>query len=105
MSRPPEGIDEILVTGLGSPTKLRILMLLAKSRDPLSRYIVDTRAFVNDRDAVKALKTLVELGWVLELPVKPVKYQLNRDNAIVGRLVEFFSFHSSIYRSIDEELK
>jgi DNA-binding transcriptional ArsR family regulator len=89
MSRPPEGI-ELLVAGLGSPTKLRILMLLSKSRDPLSRYIVDTRAFVNDRDAVKALKTLVELGWVLELQGKLVKYRLNAENEIVGHLVEFF---------------
>jgi hypothetical protein len=87
----PEGIDEILVAGLGSPTKLKILMLLSKSRDPLSRYMVDTRAWVNDRDAVRALRALVELGWVLEIPVKPVKYRLNAENEIVKYLIEFFS--------------
>jgi DNA-binding transcriptional ArsR family regulator len=85
MSLPPSGIDEILVAGLGSPTKLRILMLLAKSRDALTRYAINKGAWTSDRDAIKALRTLMELGWVLELQVKPVKYRLNRDNAIVGR--------------------
>jgi hypothetical protein len=66
-------------------------MLLTKSRDALTRYAIDKGAWVSDRDAVRALRTLVKLGWILELQGKPVKYRLNRDNAIVGHLAEFFS--------------
>jgi DNA-binding transcriptional ArsR family regulator len=92
MTRPPKGIDEILVAGLGSPTKLRILMLLlAKSRDVLARYAIVKGAWASDRDALRILRALVELGWILEVQGKPVKYRLNRDNAIVGHLAEFFS--------------
>jgi hypothetical protein len=31
-----------------------------------------------------ALKALVELGWVLELQGKPIKYRLNANNAIMA---------------------
>jgi DNA-binding transcriptional ArsR family regulator len=91
MSRPPEGIGEILEAGLGSPVKLRILILLARTREDLSRYAIDKGAKASDQDVSRALKVLVELGWVLKLQGKPVKYRLNRDNAIVGHLTEFFS--------------
>ena len=91
MSRPPEGIGEILEAGLGSPVKLRILILLARTREDLSRYAIDKGAKASDQDVSRALKMLVELGWVLKLQGKPVKYRLNRDNAIVGHLTEFFS--------------
>jgi hypothetical protein len=66
-------------------------MLLARTREDLSRYAVDKGAQASDQDAARALKTLVELGWVLELQGKPIKYRLNRDNAIVGHLAEFFA--------------
>lgn len=91
MTRLPEGIDDILVAGLGSPTKLRILMLLTKLRDALTRYAIVKGTWASDRDAARALRALVELGWVLELQVKPVKYRLNAENEIVKHLVEFFS--------------
>jgi hypothetical protein len=66
-------------------------MLLAKSRDAITRYAIDKGAWASDRDAVRALRALVELGWVLELKVKPVKYRLNAENEIVKHLAEFFS--------------
>jgi hypothetical protein len=91
MSRPPEGIDEILEAGLGSPVKIRVLILLARTREDLSRYAIDKGAQASDQDAVRALRALVELGWVLELQGMPVKYRLNQDNAIVKNLAEFFS--------------
>ena len=58
-------------------------MLLVRSRDPLMRYAIDKVTWVSEKNAVKALRTLVEIGWVLQLPIKPVKYRLNKDNDTV----------------------
>jgi hypothetical protein len=47
------------------------------------RYAIDKVTWVSEKNAVKALRTLVEIGWVLQLPIKPVKYRLNKDNDTV----------------------
>jgi hypothetical protein len=48
MSRQPSGIDKILNAGLGSPVKIRILMLLARTRENLSRYAIDKGVWISD---------------------------------------------------------
>jgi hypothetical protein len=73
MSHQPAGICKILVSGLGSPVKVRIFMLLARSRDALMRYAIDKDAWVSDQDTVKALRIFVEIGCIKGIPYRPVK--------------------------------
>jgi hypothetical protein len=88
-----EGKDvaKVIEAGLGSPVRIRIILSLARSREALTRYAINKDAGLSDKDAIRALKALVDLGWVEQLPLRPVKYRLNEQNEIVSHLLEFLA--------------
>ena len=51
---------------LGSPVKIRILMLLARTQEDLSRYAVDKGAQASDKDAARAQTDEREEKWGFE---------------------------------------
>jgi len=80
----------ILERGLGSVGKVRILGILASDRVGLTRYALEQRSGLRYNHLIKALRSLLEIGWVEEIPIKPKKYKINEDNEVVRHLVEFF---------------
>jgi len=85
--RPVAGIVE---AGLGSVGRIKILQLLARERGGLTRYAIGQRTNLKWDHIVDNLKVLVELGWVEEQKINPLKYKINLDNDIVMNLIEFF---------------
>jgi len=89
LPKTPTGWEEI-EKGLGNPCKLRILRaLMTNPNKPLTRYMLRKHAGLKAREVQKHVAALVELGWVEEIPYKPTKYRINKQNYDVKRLVEF----------------
>jgi len=90
MNAKKRSVTEIVEAGLGSVGRIKILQLLAREREGLTRYAIEQRTNLKWDNIVDNLKVLVELGWVEELKINPLKYKINLDNDIVKNLVEFF---------------
>jgi Fic family protein len=90
---PPKsklGTWDHIETGVGNPCRLRILRALMKSPNkPLTRHLLQKRTLLNPREVKKHLEALVDLGWLEEIPYKPKKYRINRQNEDVRRLADF----------------
>ena len=77
--------------GLGTEGKLRILRILLRSpEEAFTKYQLEKLTRLKPVDVRKALKVLVEIGWIQELPYNPKKYKINLENKVVQELGEFF---------------
>ena len=60
---------------------------------PLTKYMLEKYTHLNAREINKHLKVLIDLGWVEQIPYKPLKYRLNRDREDVNRVLKFFKVY------------
>lgn len=82
---------EELEEGLGSVGKIRVLRLLAeKPEEYFTKYMLERATGLKPLDVRRCLKTLVEIGWVLEFPCNPKTYRINMENGAVKLLAELF---------------
>jgi len=76
--------------GLSSKGKLRIIRELAKRPENLlTKYALERKTGLKPVDVRANLKSLVEMGWVIEYRYRITKYQLNRKDEIVKDTVEY----------------
>jgi predicted transcriptional regulator len=81
---------EVVEAGLGSIGRIKILKILSRNREPLTKYAIAKQTGLRHKDLVANLRILVGIGWVEELQTRPIKYKVNMENEIVSSLVEFF---------------
>jgi len=85
------GSPHAIEKGLVSVSRIKVLRALAKAgSEGLTKYAVEMDSGVSYYDVLKALKALVEIGWVERLPTEPVRYRLNLDDEAMIGLIEFF---------------
>jgi len=77
--------------GIGSKGKLRILKELSNNPGRLiTKYALERKTGLKPVDVRADLKSLVEIGWVVEHDFRIKKYQLNIEDEIVRQTVEYF---------------
>lgn len=82
---------EELEEGLGSVGKLRIIReMILSPEEHFTRYMLEKSTGLKPVDVRRCLKTLVELGWVLEYQCNPRTYRINMENKAVKLLAELF---------------
>jgi len=87
MGKDPRVIER----GLGSVAKIRILRLLSKEGEGLTRYLIQQRSGLRWNSVITSLSDLVEIGWVIEVQTNPQKYRVNMDDENVRHFLEFLS--------------
>ncbi len=76
--------------GLGSKGKLRIIRELARRPEILvTKYALGRKTRLKPMDVKADLKSLIEIGWVIEHHFKITKYQLNLDDVILKETIEY----------------
>ncbi|MCP8310632.1 MAG: hypothetical protein L6N94_03960 [Candidatus Methylarchaceae archaeon HK01M] len=76
--------------GLGSKGKLRIIRELAKRPENLlTKYALERKTGLKPIDVRADLKSLIEIGWVIEHRYRITKYQLNMEDEIVKETIEY----------------
>jgi len=84
-------VPHALEKGLGSPGRLRILrLLLSDPEHRFTRYEIGKVVALKPTHIRNNLKTLLDLGWVVELKVQPRRYAINLESPIVQELRTFF---------------
>jgi Fic family protein len=84
-------LPHALERGLGSPGRLRILrLLLSAPEHRFTRYEIGKVVALKPTHIRNNLKTLLDLGWVVELKVRPRRYAINLESAVVQELRAFF---------------
>jgi len=81
----------IIEKGLGSVAKIRILRILSKEGEGLTRYLIQQRSGLRWNSVITSLSDLVEIGWVIEVQTNPQKYRVNMDDEVVRNFLEFLS--------------
>jgi DNA-binding transcriptional ArsR family regulator len=85
-----EDIKRLVEEGLGSPSRLRILRVLASGDEQSqTKYGLERRTGLKPVDVRKHLKILVETGWVKEHDFDPPVYTVNLDNPKARFLLDF----------------
>jgi len=88
---PRTDIAEVMELGVGSPAKLKILRLLLRNpQHAFTMYELERKTPLKAVDIRRHVTELVRIGWVKGLPLRPKKYAINLDNALVKHLEEFF---------------
>ena len=83
-------IHKRIEKGLGSKGKLRIIRELAKRPDSLlTKYALEKKTGIKPVDVRANLKSLVEIGWVVEHSYRIKKYQLNMEDEIVKETIDY----------------
>jgi DNA-binding transcriptional ArsR family regulator len=82
-------IRERIERGLGSKGKLRIIRELAKRPEILlTKYALERKTGLKPVDVRADLKSLLEIGWVIEHRYRITKYQLNLEDGILKEMIE-----------------
>ena len=82
--------------GLGSVGKIRILnALISRPEECFTKYMLEKATSLKPLDIRRCLKTLVELGWVLEYQCDPKTYRINMENRTARLVAELFKRLSS----------
>ncbi|MCP8318841.1 MAG: hypothetical protein L6N95_03325 [Candidatus Methylarchaceae archaeon HK01B] len=90
MDENGKSIRKKIETGLGSKGKLRILKELAKNPGRLlTKYALERKTGLKPIDVRANLKSLIEIGWVIEHRYRITKYQLNMEDEIVQDTIEY----------------
>ena len=86
-----DNIPPALEKGLGSPGRLRILrLLLSAPEHRFTRYEIGKVVALKSTHIRNNLKTLLDLGWVIELKLQPKRYAINLENTVIQELRTFF---------------
>jgi len=76
---------------IGNTCRLKIIRALMKNPNkPLTKHLLQKYTHLNAREVKKHLTVLTQMGWVKEIPYKPLKYRLNTDREDVKRITEYF---------------
>jgi len=78
-----------LELGLGSRGRMRIIAALAAQPETLfTKYSIQKATRLKASDVRRDLEVLVSISWLKRFPFKPEKYQLNRENEQVRRVIQ-----------------
>jgi DNA-binding MarR family transcriptional regulator len=81
---------DIIEIGLGSIGKIRIIKALAEENKMATVYLLHKKTKLKRDDIKNNLQDLIKIGWVNEDMLANAMYSINRDNADVIKLIEFF---------------
>ncbi|MEM0075767.1 MAG: hypothetical protein QXP36_06480 [Conexivisphaerales archaeon] len=79
-----------LENALCSKGRLRVLRELSRG-EPLSMYMLERKTGIRSRYLKADVQYLIKIGWILRVGDRIVKFQLNYENELVNKTLQFLA--------------
>jgi DNA-binding IclR family transcriptional regulator len=91
MKTEEQSIWEELELAFGGGSKFRVILhLILNPKEAFTKYALVKATGLRTPSVESQLKTLLELNWVQEYSLTPKTYQIDLENVVVNRVLEFF---------------